>query len=164
MSTLNERGHEVFSGERRALPIHIGKRSPSIHERIRSMILAMKSAEREGYETFEDADDFDVGDDSPDKIEQLPNYQRYEYEKDFDHFVDTGNDDGKKIVYRNTRCEDLYAIDNFGQAPRNDRQILVPAAQEVPCNACTQVEKVSCDSCSKAQPVLKRRYIIVPAM
>ena len=82
MSTLNERGHEVFSGERRALPIHIGQRSPSIHERIRSMILAMKSAEREGYETFEDADDFDVGDDSPDKIEQLPNYQRYEYEKD----------------------------------------------------------------------------------
>lgn len=96
MSTLNERGHEVFSGERRALPIHIGKRSPSIHERIRSMILAMKSAEREGYETFEDADDFDVGDDSPDKIEQLPNYQRYEYEKDFDHFVDSGNDDGMR--------------------------------------------------------------------
>ena len=58
------------------------------------MILAMKSAEREGYETFEDADDFDVGEDSPDKIEQLPNYQRYEYEKDFDHFVDLGNDDG----------------------------------------------------------------------
>lgn len=93
MSTLNERGREVFSGERRALPIHIGQRSPSIHERIRSMILAMKSAEREGYETFEDADDFDVGDDSPDKIEQLPNYQRYEYEKDFDHFVDAGSDD-----------------------------------------------------------------------
>lgn len=97
MSTLNERGHEVFSGERRALPIHIGKRSPSIHERIRSMILAMKSAEREGYETFEDADDFDVGDDSPDNIEQLPNYQRYEYEKDFDHFVDPGNDDGVRL-------------------------------------------------------------------
>lgn len=94
MSTLNERGREVFSGERRALPIHIGQRSPSIHERIRSMILAMKSAEREGYETFEDADDFDVGDDSPDKIEQLPNYQRYEYEKDFDHFFDSSNDDG----------------------------------------------------------------------
>ena len=94
MSTLNERGHEVFSGERRALPIHIGQRSPSIHERIRAMILAVKSAEREGYETFEDADDFDVGDDSPDKIEQLPNYQRYEYEKDFDHYVDPGNDDG----------------------------------------------------------------------
>ena len=97
MSTLNERGHEVFSGERRALPIHIGQRSPSIHERIRSMILAMKSAEREGYETFEDADDFDVGEDSPDQIEQLPNYQRYEYEKDFDHFVDSGNDDGDGV-------------------------------------------------------------------
>lgn len=73
-------------------------------------------------------------------------------------------DNGKKIVYRNTRCEDLYAMDNFGQEPRHDRQILVPAAQEVSCNACAQVEKVSCNSCAKSQPVLKRRYIIVPAM
>ena len=83
--------------------------------------------------------------------------------RDFSDAVD-GVDSRKKIVYRNTRCEDLYAIDNFGQEPRHDREILVPAAQEVPCNSCAQVEKVSCNSCAKAQPVLKRRYVIVPAM
>lgn len=89
-------------------------------------------------------------------------YYAGEYGRNFSRNI-RGIDNGKKIVYRNTRCEDLYAMDNFGQAPRQDRQILVPAAQ-VTCNACTQVEKVSCDSCSKTQPVLKRRYIIVPAM
>lgn len=64
----------------------------------------------------------------------------------------------KKIVYRNTRCADLYARDNFGQAPRHDRQILVPAAK--PCNACCgQVQP-----CAKQTTVVKRRYVIVPAM
>ena len=90
-------------------------------------------------------------------------YYAGEYGRNFSRNI-RGIDNGKKIVYRNTRCEALYAMDNFGQAPRQDRQILVPAAQVTPCNACTQVEKVSCDSCSKTQPVLKRRYIIVPAM
>ena len=90
-------------------------------------------------------------------------YYAGEYGRNFSRYVG-GLDNAKKIVYRNTRCEDLYAMDMFGQAPRQDRQILVPAAQEVPCNACSQVEKVSCNSCEKSQPVLKRRYIIVPAM
>ena len=90
-------------------------------------------------------------------------YYAGEYGRNFSRNI-RGIDNGKKIVFRNIRCEDLYAMDNFGQAPRQDRQILVPAAQVTPCNACTQVEKVSCDSCSKTQPVLKRRYIIVPAM
>ena len=91
-------------------------------------------------------------------------YYAGEYGRNFSRYVG-GIDNAKKIVYRNTRCEDLYAIDNFGQAPRHDRQILVPAAQEVPCNSCdAKVEQVSCSSCNAAQPVLKRRYIIVPAM
>ncbi len=87
-----------------------------------------------------------------------------EHGRNYSHYVG-GLDSGKKIVYRNTRCEDLYAIDNFGQELRHDRQILTPAARVVPCDSCAaQVEKVSCTSCAKAQPVLKRRYIIVPAM
>ena len=91
-------------------------------------------------------------------------YYAGEYGRNFSRYV-SGIDNGKKIVYRNTRCEDLYGIDKFGQAPRHDRQILVPAAQEVPCNSCdAKVEQVSCSSCNAAQPVLKRRYIIVPAM
>lgn len=61
---------------------------------------------------------------------------------------------GKKIVYRNTRCSDLYARDNLGQAPRHDRQIIVPAAREV-----ADAPSCGCKTCN--QPVLKRRYIIV---
>lgn len=90
MSVLNEKGNEVFSGERKAYPLHIGKKQPSIHELVRQMILAQKYAEQEGYESFADADDFDVDDDPGDPVEHLPHYQdmRYEYEKDFDHAPD----------------------------------------------------------------------------
>lgn len=71
-----------------------------------------------------------------------------------------GMKDGKKIVYRNTLCADLYAKDTFGQAPRQDRKILTPAAQEVSCGY-----NCGCNSCAKpVQPVLTRRYVIVSAM
>ncbi len=60
-----------------------------------------------------------------------------------------GMDNTKKIVYRNTRCADLYARDMFGQEARHDRQILVPAAREVTVPAC------GCNSCG-----VSRRYII----
>ena len=87
-------------------------------------------------------------------------YYAGEYGRNFSRYVG-GLDADKKIVYRNTRCEDLYAMDNFGQEPRHDRQILAPAAEKVSCNACAaKVE--TCDAC--AQPVLRRRYIIMPAM
>ncbi len=88
-------------------------------------------------------------------------YYAGEQGRNFSRYVG-GLDNGKKIVYRNTRCEDLYARDMFGQEPRHDRQILVPAAQEVSCNACeNKIEKVSygCQTCAK--PVLTRRYIIM---
>lgn len=76
-----------------------------------------------------------------------------------------GMRDGKKIVYRNTLCADLYAQDTFGQAPRQDRKILTPAAQEVPCAYRTSEYKCGCNSCVKpVQPVLTRRYVIVSAM
>ena len=91
-------------------------------------------------------------------------YYSGEYGRNFSRYVD-GLDNSKKIVYRNTRCEDLYARDTFGQAPRQERQILAPAAQEVPCDTCAvKVEKVNlgCNTCS--QPVLKRKYVIVSAM
>ena len=62
---------------------------------------------------------------------------------------------GKRIVYRNTRCADLYARDNIGQAPRRERQIIVSAAREV-----AVAPTCGCKMCG--QPVLKRRYVIVP--
>lgn len=65
--------------------------------------------------------------------------------------------DSKKIVYRNTRCSDLYMQDTFG-AERNDRKAIVPVFTEekpatTPCG---------CNKCAKKK-VLKNRYVIVPA-
>lgn len=88
-SKIDEFGREIFSGEQVALPIHF-TRKKSIHEQIREMILAMKNVEREGFETFEDADDFDV-DDYRDDFQDLPSY-----EADFDHLSDVSMDDLKE--------------------------------------------------------------------
>uniref|UniRef100_A0AAU8B751 Uncharacterized protein n=1 Tax=Dulem virus 79 TaxID=3145790 RepID=A0AAU8B751_9VIRU len=89
-SKIDEFGREIFSGEQVALPIHF-TRKKSIHEQLRDMILAMKHVEREGYETFEDADDFDV-DDFHEDFQDLPSY-----EADFDHLpeVETPKDESK---------------------------------------------------------------------
>lgn len=76
--------------------------------------------------------------------------------RDFSDAVD-GVDSRKKIVYRNTRCEDLYARDTFGTAPREPRQVLAPAAEKAQCKSCN----AKCDKCT--QPMLVRRYIISPA-
>ncbi len=70
-------------------------------------------------------------------------------------------DNSKKIVYRNTRCADLYERDNLGQEPRHDRRILVPAAREVTVAQPVQVSAPSCGCATCGQPVLKRRYVIV---
>lgn len=102
-------------------------------------------------------------------------YYAGEYGRNFSSDI-AGLDNGKKIVYRNTRCADLYARDNFGAEPRHDRQALVPAAREVSCTTCNAqpvqvvapvqvaapVVEYGCKTCN--QPVLKRRYVIVPAM
>ena len=36
-------------------------------------------------------------------------------------------DDENRIVYKNTRCEDLFARDNAGRMDRNKRHVLAPA-------------------------------------
>lgn len=59
----------------------------------------------------------------------------------------------KKVVYRNTRCEDLFMHDNGGFLPHPSRQVVAPAAK---CPAC------GCNSC--ARPTVRRKYVIVPAM
>ena len=86
-------------------------------------------------------------------------------------------DSGKKVVYRNTRCSDLYRADMAGQAPRADRQILTQAAAvETGCSSCnagyyqgTPVVEPSYSTCNNGcktcgQPVLKRRYVVVQSM
>ena len=64
--------------------------------------------------------------------------------------------DAKKIVYRNTNCQDLYMDDTFG-AERNDRKAIVPVYTEPKV-----VSKCGCTRCTGKQ-TLKNRYIIVPA-
>lgn len=95
-------------------------------------------------------------------------YYSGEYANNFSGSIG-GMNNGKKIVYRNTMCADLYARDNMGNAPRHDRAAIVPAAREVVAPqvaAPVMVEPVlnlGCTTCG-TQPVLKRKYIVVPAM
>lgn len=62
---------------------------------------------------------------------------------------------GKKIVYRNTRCADLYNRDMMGQAPRADRVIMAPAARDVVYSA---------PRCNVCQANAGRKYVLVSAM
>ena len=64
-------------------------------------------------------------------------------------------EDSKKIVYRNTKCSELYMNDTFG-AERNDRKAIVPVYEEPVAPKC------GCNKCGKKK-VLKNRYVIVPA-
>lgn len=64
-------------------------------------------------------------------------------------------DKTKKIIYRNTQCADLYARDTVAQPSFPERQVLTTAGADV--------ASCGCKSCN-AQPVLRRKYVIVPAM
>lgn len=75
--------------------------------------------------------------------------------KKFDNEIRNLKDD-KKIVYRNTRCSDLYKSDTFS-TERNDRKAIVPVfTEEEPAPKC------GCSKCNKKK-VLKNKYVIVPA-
>lgn len=63
--------------------------------------------------------------------------------------------DAKKIVYKNTRCADLYASDTLN-AERNDRKAIVPVYAEPE----TTAPKCGCSQCGKKR-VLRNRYVIV---
>lgn len=64
MPTLNERGHEVLDSTPMARPIHF-RPPPSLQDQIKAMVRRELSdrAASLGAETFEEADDFDIGDD-----------------------------------------------------------------------------------------------------
>lgn len=61
---LNERGHEVPDPEPVAVPVRF-QAPESLEDRIKRIIRADLSAraQAQGFETFEEADDFEVGDD-----------------------------------------------------------------------------------------------------
>lgn len=66
---------------------------------------------------------------------------------------------GKKIVYRNTQCSDLYNRDTANVPARLNRVVVAPAATTV---AATPVVTSTCNACSAN--VVKRHYVFVPAM
>ena len=87
-------------------------------------------------------------------------YYSGEYGSRFSSDIDR-LDTNKRIVYRNTQCADLYARDNFGAAPRQDRVILAPAAVEsvyTPCNTCGCTAAMG-----QPKPISRSKYVIVPA-
>ncbi len=63
-AVLNEDGHEVVSDKPVSMPLGF-TRPPTLHEQIQRAIRQEMSARAvaEGQESFEDADDFDIGDD-----------------------------------------------------------------------------------------------------
>lgn len=80
----------------------------------------------------------------------------YYYSEDGDRFNRDirSLEDAKKIVYRNTRCEDLYNGDTFG-VERNDRKAIIPVFSE---------EKPAEHTCGCVKKrTLNKRYIIVPS-
>lgn len=74
MATLNDRGHEVLDPTPRVIPVKGLARQEPLHLRIRRMILEETAKQHEGYESFADADDFEIED------EEMAS----PYEKDFD--------------------------------------------------------------------------------
>ncbi len=100
-------------------------------------------------------------------------YYSGEYARHYSREVNAADLD-KKIVYRNTRCADLYARDIAGQEPRQERRVLTPAAEvsyveepvvETPRQIVVKpmpVVKKSCNCCSKKKTT--KQYVIVSEM
>ena len=97
-------------------------------------------------------------------------YSSGEYARHYSRDVNAA-DLGKKIVYRNTRCADLYARDMAGQEPRNERRVLTPAAnvsyvepvmapRQIVVNPAPVAQK-PCNCCKKAA---SKQYVIVSGM
>lgn len=82
MATLTKRGAELLDQTPVALPLGLYRsRDTPLHQRIRNMILKAKQEEHEGYESFEDADDFVVEEDPSSFDASTP------YEEHFDHLT-----------------------------------------------------------------------------
>ncbi len=93
-------------------------------------------------------------------------YYADEYGRNYSSDI-RGLDDSKRIVYRHTRCEDLFARDNGGRVPAASRKVLSAAAVAAPeaapvvekscgCDATPVAEKTCC--CNKSQ---RRVYTVV---
>ena len=85
-------------------------------------------------------------------------YYIEEYARNYSEEI-RGIDGDNRIVYKNTRCSDLFARDNGGRIERNDRKVLVPAITEEPVvSSCAKYSS----GCSNVEmvPVTRRFYTI----
>ena len=57
-------------------------------------------------------------------------YYTAEYSRNYSDRIQ-GIDGEDRVVYKNTRCSDLFARDNAGRTPRNNRVVVAPAAESV---------------------------------
>jgi len=110
MAHLDERGHEVLDPTPMEIPLGF-KRPPTLQEQIRQLIRTEMSqnAKGKGMETFEEADDFEVGDDfdpsSP-------------YELNFDQEIQARDPKGFKEETPNVR----ESKKGVGDSPKPDRK------------------------------------------
>lgn len=97
-------------------------------------------------------------------------YSSGEYARNYSNSVNSA-DLGKKIVYRNTRCADLYAKDIADQEPRNERRVLTPAVEydaEPVMEPMPMVMKPApvmkkpCNCCKKKRAA--KQYVVVSGM
>ena len=67
-----------------------------------------------------------------------------------------GIDTDSRIVYKNTKCADLFARDNAGRAERNDRKVLVPAAPKA--ESCPFAKTAPMSDCECDMIPVTRQY------
>lgn len=79
-------------------------------------------------------------------------YYSDEYARHYSANID-GIDGNNRIVYKNTKCADLFARDNAGRTARADRKVIVPATVE------TAPAARDC-GCCRVEPVSRRFYTI----
>lgn len=103
MSTLNEKGHEVFDQTPVSYPIHFERPTP-LHLRIRQQILAAmrEMSSNTEFDTPEEADDFSI-DDEPDFTSP------YEMEENFDHITDPNVPLSEQGNLQSEKAEDAAA-------------------------------------------------------
>ncbi|MBP5485523.1 MAG: hypothetical protein J6Y07_02340 [Alphaproteobacteria bacterium] len=71
-------------------------------------------------------------------------------------------DDENRIVYSNTRCEDLFARDNAARMDRNNRHILVPASvanrKPKPASVVAKPAAKPCCDCPEKTAMVSRQF------
>lgn len=96
-SRLDERGHEILDDTPVSLPLRF-RRGENITQQVQRLVAGELSrmAENAGYESFEEANDFDVGDDYDPKSEhEIDTMQEDNYEQDRERYYEAKRNKGR---------------------------------------------------------------------